>query len=786
MTASEFRCLAMESARCYYRYLDENGLGRSTTRVLSLERAGRGFLLHLSARLPVGGDSLDDLVYEICGNAFNAKKVCPVSYDMQNATLYVQPTDAQVCDLLSSARPEDVVIYSDLKFLVRRVYDWYNRNGMHIHLPANAPTVEPPLVYYGDPPTAEQQAAIRGALSQPFSYVWGAPGTGKTRCVLANCVIPYALSGKRVMLVAPTNNAVEQMLFALLPVLDSAGVSADAVLRLGVPSAEFAKQYPMSCESAGIHRQLMLLDRQIELYQNCLSLRSQAQKISLAKSKLPALFSQIDRSRHAQAAFRKFLIRSQKESASLRLSRREAEREIACLCSEIQTDEQRSRLLFHRIKCFFSASAREAHRQRLQQLRASLDEKTALSASLSEQLQAASRQADILGDLLQREESNHASIRKLIADEVTFLPSLKQYVLDADPLSLYEVLFRLDGIASVNESELEKYAEYSVFSFDELQAKLEDAERERSSVEITKQSRFDNRYVVAATIDRYIMEFSDPADCSYAPDHIFMDEAGYCCMIKAGTLLAVNAPITFLGDHMQLPPVCEVGDEKLSSPQTAPIFLWSQSSIYLEDIFSKEFDEMLGNYLSVDAASFRTLRKYSLTLTHRFGNAIAAILARCVYAQGFSGANPSGTTILVIDAPHAPGHHRRENPSEVAMIARYLERVNPQDYAILTPYRKQASLLSRSFKQAAKEGRVLTVHASQGREWDTVIFSPVDNTPGSLWFTNSLLRKSRGKEVVNTAVSRAKRTLVIVCDRSFWESRPNQLISQLIAASEPQ
>ena len=76
------------------------------------------------------------------------------------------------------------------------------------------------------------------------------------------------------------------------------------------------------------------------------------------------------------------------------------------------------------------------------------------------------------------------------------------------------------------------------------------------------------------------------------------------------------------------------------------------------------------------------------------------------------------------------------------------------------------------------------MHASQGREWDTLIFSPVDNSPGSLWFADSLSAKSRGKSIINTAVSRAKKQLVLVCDRSFWESNRNQLISQLIVSAD--
>ena len=36
-------------------------------------------------------------------------------------------------------------------------------------------------------------------------------------------------------------------------------------------------------------------------------------------------------------------------------------------------------------------------------------------------------------------------------------------------------------------------------------------------------------------------------------------------------------------------------------------------------------------------------------------------------------------------------------------------------------------------------------------------------------------------KVINTAVSRAKRRLVIVCDRTFWGSRKDELIGDLVS-----
>ena len=77
----------------------------------------------------------------------------------------------------------------------------------------------------------EQKNAVAAALSQPFSYICGASGTGKTQFVLARCILAYVQSQKRIWITAPTNNAVEQMLYGVLPILQEAGISLRKVLR---------------------------------------------------------------------------------------------------------------------------------------------------------------------------------------------------------------------------------------------------------------------------------------------------------------------------------------------------------------------------------------------------------------------------------------------------------------------------------------------------------------------------------------------------------------------------
>ena len=84
---------------------------------------------------------------------------------------------------------------------------------------------------------------------------------------------------------------------------------------------------------------------------------------------------------------------------------------------------------------------------------------------------------------------------------------------------------------------------------------------------------------------------------------------------------------------------------------------------------------------------------------------------------------------------------------------------------IITPYVNQRNLLSESMHRLMKkhgitedmDDDIVTVHGSQGREWDVVIFS----------------------------VSRARKTLILVGDAAEWKRRPGQLLSELFEIAEP-
>lgn len=151
-----------------------------------------------------------------------------------------------------------------------------------------------------------------------------------------------------------------------------------------------------------------------------------------------------------------------------------------------------------------------------------------------------------------------------------------------------------------------------------------------------------------------------------------------------------------------------------------------------------------------------------------------------MYSEDFHG-QKFGTAIHYIDARKIEGAEKRTNLAEKAAIEKYLssDKKSSGSIGILTPYVNQRKLL----KQVAQLGglspdSVVTVHGSQGREWDTIILSVVDTS--DRFFTDTENKASNGLNLINTAVSRAKKELVIVCDYQYWIKQKDQLICKLL------
>ena len=257
--------------------------------------------------------------------------------------------------------------------------------------------------------------------------------------------------------------------------------------------------------------------------------------------------------------------------------------------------------------------------------------------------------------------------------------------------------------------------------------------------------------------------------------------------IKALSLFKCNSPITFLGDHMQLPPVSEIKSDDINAFKKS--FLWSQSALFFETLFLKNsIDEIYFEFTNNTTPKFEKTSQVNLISTHRFGKNLAKVLNKFVYKFGFESALKSDTNLFFIDSDSNVNEaSERSSLEEVLIIKELVKKFEGKSFVILTPYKKQVQLLKEQLGRKYFEN-IMTIHKSQGSEWDNVIFSVVDDSNSGkrkMFFTDTLNENFKGLNLINTVVSRAKKRLIIVANEEFWiKQKDTQLIGNLISISK--
>lgn len=769
MTWDEYRATAVTSAERYYYYLDQQGKGVVEAGISKVSVLKSGFVkLTLSAKL----FSADAVQVKIYNNLYAQDQIKSTHYDKDKNTLLVRPRD-ELLHLFYGLNPHEILVISDLKFLVKRVRDWYAFRREPLCLPSSLPCISPDMPELSAKPSQEQLAAFEGIFRSPLSYVWGAPGTGKTQFVLARAVLAYCQVGKRVLIAAPTNNAVEQTLKGVLAVLGEAGIPFDKVLRLGTPSKEFYDRYPIVCEVRAVEDELEELNKQLAFYQKALAyfeaqawFDSAENTFLVYSQKIREAYDVISALDEKAASLKDDLNLTQAGIAPVISAINELTAKKASLSAYLNKERSRFSIWLHK-------SALEKAKTDLESVDQRLQHHASEHAQILSQCEDIQRQ---INAIMQERVAAHSAIADACfvirgISPCPFPLNFTKIISSLYPTSDFAqfMVDALDSLATIKQILSQRAELYQDTTLEETKASLAFLSKRKTELDQRSVStRLSNCYVVAATVDGCISRLPSS---DYLPAHVFLDEAAYCPLIKGSTLLSYGAPLTLLGDHMQLPPVCEMNDEKFRDPYYTPVCLWAQSTLFLCDLFEKRLDEIFQDYQSENLPEFRHMAKYDLLHTFRFGESLARVLGRFVYTSEFHGNQNITTNIFVIDVPKNPSDGKHTNSGEYIAIQHFLDKEPLLEYAILTPFRKQRELLSKNFPQDT----VFTIHGSQGREWETVFLSVTVTSQN--WFLKSRL--------INTAVSRAKKRLIIVCDAAYWQSRENHIIGGLVSAAKP-
>lgn len=792
MTVEEIRDIARNTSQAYLDYLKKNDKGTEVVNVnkvnyINDKKNNFQIELHLSKKL----FDTEAVFIQLLTNSkkYDSSHIKIVEYDSDKKILLIKPTPSVILDF-KNLRATDITIISDLTFLISRVKAWFEENGCNISIPNKSSILKNSFsnIEYLEKyePSPNQKESLLNIFSNPFSYIWGAPGTGKTQFVLAYAIMHYVKNGKKVIIIAPTNNAIEQVLKGVIKMTDEAGIDRKKILRLGIPSKKFAAVYPEVCEERGKLKRLQELVKQLASYQVAFKSIQYKQQLTELLSKIKELDD--------TSVLIKWNKLANNQLSQLSNDIKQIVKDIDGVKTEIDSLlfqkkklETKRDSFIYRTKRFLSGTfiieeSIESIEKDIDNLRVKFtnlnkdkQDKEQKSIQLKEEITSYTNQLD----------KQRGNLFSLIIEN-SILESHSTEIISS--LNNSTIDLKKEELISFIESELEEVdLSSSIFrnhsSSEEILLKIKEYENAISQIEVG-QEVLRNVQVTATTLDGYIGRYTKER---IDADHIFLDEAGYANIIKALTLFNNGVPITFLGDHMQLPPVCEINDTNIKNDEALrDVFIWAQSAIHVESMFNHSKDEVLNAYLNGSDLKNKVLVTSQLDTTHRFGSSLSSILAQHVYDGNFKSANSnSQTKIYYIHAPKEEGLKSRESIREclaIKGIVQYFKQQDINEFSILSPYTKQVRLLGNHMPDERNDLKIMTVHKSQGQEWDVVILSVVDTN--DKWFVDSQNKMSKGLNLVNTAVSRAKKMLVIVCNETHWLNQRGQLITDLIKNGE--
>jgi hypothetical protein len=785
---SQIKELCHSQSLYYYdyvkKYSEHNGKTIEKVHSISFQEGSSPLLFEIKLEKPIF--DFEKTYYK--NNAtneyyFNKRDILIKEYDEKNRLLYIQILREDIN--LKQLNSDDFFVVTDLLFLINNLIDWYDKNGLELNFSTQTPCIQNPNldICIDTILNDNQKDAVNTIFQNTYSYIWGPPGTGKTKAVLSCSVLNYILQDKKVLIVAPTNVALEQILLGVLDNTEKLQIPRERILRFGIPSKDFFDKYPEICETRGLEKVLESLENEIKIINRVIKYR-EGKLISSDLEQINSFFSILEENKDK--------IKKEEE--------------------KIEYFQPLINLLTQTLKSYHFANnskiIKEAIKKREESSCVNYNEKLIEENSLKEVInidcirENIKKYESIIDNLNKKNIEILLQSKELIKSEKIYNEIFKDLTnenIHEKRVLLNNKISQLNLWCKTNQEKLKEITKNSNdnlinealdehhknFHEEKLKNRVDELINDRNSIlEKSTKERIKYSKILAMTIDAFVQyTLKDKIEV----DHIFCDEAGYMSNIKALTLFRNDCPITFLGDHMQLPPVSEVKNDDLKAISKS--FLYSQSSLFFESIFlKKDEDELYKEFLNLTLPKYEKTVQINLKYTHRFGINLARVLDKFIYKFGFQSALNNDTQLLFIDSNSNTNEASERSSLEEALIIKELvKKLEGKSFAILTPYKKQVKILKEVLGRKYYEN-IMTIHKSQGSEWDNVIFSVVDDSnfgKRKMFFTNSLNHNFKSLNLINTVVSRTKKRLIIIANEEFWiEQNETQLIGNLINISK--
>lgn len=231
-------------------------------------------------------------------------------------------------------------------------------------------------------------------------------------------------------------------------------------------------------------------------------------------------------------------------------------------------------------------------------------------------------------------------------------------------------------------------------------------------------------------------------------DMTVIDEASQCSLAVSLLPIIRGRSLLLVGDPQQLSPVI------LLDPENNRIL---RQKYRITDEYDYIQNSIYKTYLRCDAVSDEILLRYH----YRCDPKIIGFSNRKYYNRKLKiETMQSENALTFIDVGRSGSAERNSSGAEADAVLKYIREHPGENIGIITPFVAQNELIRDVLKNNGQENvECGTVHAFQGDEKDTILFSvSVNENTGPK--TYSWLKNNR--ELINVAVSRAKKKLVMI------------------------
>lgn len=581
-----------------------------------------------------------------------------------------------------------------------------------------------------------QREFVRVALSKEISWLWGPPGTGKTRAlgVLTRLLFD---SGKRVLICSNTNQAVDQLLLQLCKQMKDANEPAlfdGKVLRLGrIDHDELEESFHdlISVEGIVARRSQAMSRRKAEVEFELTHLNNEV----ASAEEILRMFARADRASEAEV------------SAARELSLREAE-------------ENRVSAEYQRFDLAYGTLVEELTRRRgagalRRMLMRSED-------AILRELGGAEQRLKETEDQLKQASSTVATQRTQYAELRKAAAALAQEVSGRDRTGLQRLVEEADARRRPLRDELAQISK----------------ELESLRDRVISEAR-----IVGATITRTYLRPNEFA----ALDIVIIDEASMILLPMAFYAAGLSTErIVIAGDFRQLPPILQTEQQEIH--ETLALDIFERAGI-TKAISSKRHPA--GLVMLVE--QYRMHQSFGSIVSKVFyesggGDALRPADPRQSSAEPPALPRPFAQRITIVDTsrvwPFAvrDAFKSRFNLMHALAVRNLVLHLRETGYlvneslGVCTPYSAQAKLIGAILKAHEideKLVRTRTAHGFQGDERGIMVIDLVDSigerNVGIFLQAESL--DDVGAKLQNVALSRAKESIVVITNLTFLEGK---------------